>query len=166
SRLGDGDHDDVLHVGSQPVRRELRRLGRMDLHRRLEPLERDAEKPRDALRGDRGGALADEDDLADATLAQTGDELDGQDVLTEEVAHRSVRSRLELASKRLADAVDGLGDLLDEEVRIRAAVDVARRDLRVTLTRFGDGSEVAFDKDFDRERARPGPNAADIRGTQ
>ena len=60
---------------------------------------------------------------------------------TDARAGRRVSS--DLAAQRLAERVRRLGDLLQQEVRVLAAVDVARRDLRVLELVVGDGQRRA-----------------------
>ena len=83
-----------------------------------------------ALAGHVGGALADHLDPVDAPVAQPLAHRWGEHVVAERDVQRAVALD-ELAAQRLAEAVGRLGDLLEEEVRVGAAVDVAGGDLRL-----------------------------------
>jgi hypothetical protein len=77
-----------------------------------------------------GRALADDLDAVDAPVAQPLAHARGEHVVTQRDVQRPVAVD-QLAAQRLAEAVGSLRDLLEQEVRIRAAVDVAGGDLRL-----------------------------------
>ena len=133
--LADGDHEGVAHVRPQPEPGELG--GRERLH--PEPSVRDAgeQRARQALAGHVGRALADHLDAVDAAVAQPLAHAGREHVVAQRDVQRTVAVD-ELAAERLAEAVGRLGDLLEEEVRVRAAVDVAGGDLRVLEVGVGD----------------------------
>ena len=81
-----------------------------------------------ALAGDVGRALTDHLDPADAAVAQALAHGGGEHVVVERHLHPTVALH-ELAAQRLAEARRRLGDLLQQEVRVGATVDVPGRDL-------------------------------------
>ena len=103
--------------------------GRASTRRRPSGMRRD-QRGGQALAGDVGGALADHLDPADAAVAQALAHRGGEHVVVERHLHPTVALH-ELAAQRLAEAGRRLGDLLQQEVRVGATVDVPRRDLRL-----------------------------------
>ena len=127
SRLADRDDERVRHVGAQLEAGELRGEHRFDPDLGLG--EEVGEVVRQALPGDRSGALADDQDTVDARLGQPGTDRVGQRVGAQHDAHLRRLVLDELAAQRLAERRGRRRDLLQQEVRVLAPVDVAGRDL-------------------------------------
>ena len=143
--LADRDDERVAHVGPEPEAGQLGGGERFDAQAAVG--DAGEQRGRQALPGDVGGALPDHLDAIDATVPQALAHGGGEHV----VAQRDVQPAVavdELAAQRLAEAVGGLGDLLEEEVRVGAAIDVAGGDLRLLELGLGDGQR--------RCRRRPG----------
>ena len=135
ARLADRDDEGVAHVGAQPEARELGGGERLDPEAPVGDAWRRSARGQ-ALAGDVGGALADHLDAADAAVAQALAHRGGEHVVAERHLQPTVALD-ELAAQRLAEAGGRLGDLLQQEVRVGAAVDVAGGDLRLLEVGLG-----------------------------
>ena len=125
--LADRDDEGVRHVVGQSEARELGGRHRVGAQPGAdEALQRRGR----ALRRDRGGALADRDDPRDRAVAHAAPQVVGQRVDTERDRQLAVGFDDPPAERR-AERPRRLRELLEQEVRVGAAVDVARRDLGV-----------------------------------
>ncbi len=127
ARLADGDDERVGHVGPQVEAGQLGGQHGPHLDRRVA----DGRPQGDgqALAGDGGGALADHQHPADRAGAQVGPEVVGQRVGRQLHRRAAPSTSTQLAAQRLAERRRRLGDLLEQEVRGVAPVDVAGGDL-------------------------------------
>ena len=124
--LADRDDQRVAHVETHPEAAQLGGGDRIDVE--LAVGQR-VEHRGHAATGDRRGALADDLDLGDAAVGETGADVGGQGTGTDRCPAEAVDLD-DLAAHGLAEAGRRLADLLQQEVRRVAAVDVARGDLR------------------------------------
>ncbi|CAB4730447.1 unannotated protein [freshwater metagenome] len=120
--LADGNDEHVAHVDRKVETRQFGSSDCADVEPALDEL---VEQHGCALAGDGSSSLADDTHAADATAAQPIDNGLRNGACSERGTQQAVVLH-DLAAQGLAEAEGSLADLLEEEVRIRASVDVAR----------------------------------------
>ena len=128
--LADGDDQRVGHVGRR-ARSPTARWPAWDDSQRLDDADAAVERRGETLTGNRRGALADDDDPADRAGREPGRGRGGHRLRRRAPRCEPAVALDELAAQGLAERDGRLGDLLEQIVRVLAAVDVARGDLRV-----------------------------------
>ena len=124
SALTHRDHERVGHVETQSETRQLGRRDRIDVETTLAQF---VEKIGATLPGHRGRALADHSDLGDGTTREARHHR-GRKSARARSSHQSAVHFGDLAAQRLAQTLGCFADLLQQEVRSVAPIDVASRD--------------------------------------